>query len=60
MRSGRETVAEHWETANGLRLGRLVLKNVPVLAPVYGRFSEGFATADLTAARRLLDELAHE
>jgi len=25
---------------------------------VYGRFSEGFATADLIAARRLLDELA--
>jgi predicted ATPase/DNA-binding winged helix-turn-helix (wHTH) protein len=29
-----------------------------LLATVYGRFSEGFATADLTAARRLLDELA--
>jgi predicted ATPase len=29
-----------------------------LLAPVYGRFTEGFATADLKAAKRLLDELA--
>jgi predicted ATPase len=28
-----------------------------VLAPVYGRFTEGFATADLRAAKRLLEEL---
>jgi predicted ATPase len=28
-----------------------------LLAPVYGRFMEGFATADLRAARLLLDEL---
>ena len=28
-----------------------------LLAPVYGRFTEGFATADLLAARALLDEL---
>jgi predicted ATPase len=28
------------------------------LASVYGRFTEGFATADLRAARLLLDELA--
>jgi predicted ATPase len=31
-----------------------------LLAPVYGRFSEGFATGDLTAARRLVDELGQE
>jgi hypothetical protein len=30
-RSGRETIAEHRETAKGFRLGRLVLKDVPVL-----------------------------
>src|SRR5271156_4973773 len=30
-RSGGETVAEHWQTADGLSLGRLVLKHVPVL-----------------------------
>jgi predicted ATPase len=28
-----------------------------LLAPVYGRFTEGFATADLRTARALLDEL---
>jgi hypothetical protein len=31
MRSDRETIAKHREAANGFRLGRLVLKNVPVL-----------------------------
>jgi hypothetical protein len=31
MRSGRETIAEHREAANRFRLGRLVLKDVPVL-----------------------------
>jgi predicted ATPase len=29
-----------------------------LLAPVYGRFTEGFETADLKEARALLDELA--
>jgi predicted ATPase len=28
-----------------------------LLAPVYGRFTEGFDTADLRTAKRLLDEL---
>jgi hypothetical protein len=27
------------------------------LRPVYGRFTEGFETADLIAAKQLLDEL---
>ena len=31
VRSGRETVAEHRQAADGLRFGHLVLKNVPVL-----------------------------
>lgn len=31
LRSGRESIAEHGETAEGFSLGRLVLKNVPVL-----------------------------
>jgi predicted ATPase len=31
---------------------------VTLLQPVYDRFTEGFATADLTAAKALLDELA--
>jgi predicted ATPase len=29
-----------------------------LLASVYGRFTEGFGTADLQSAERLLDELA--
>jgi predicted ATPase len=29
-----------------------------LLAPVYGWFTEGFDTADLRAAKKLLDELA--
>jgi predicted ATPase/DNA-binding winged helix-turn-helix (wHTH) protein len=29
------------------------------LAPVYGRFTEGFETTDLRTAKQLLDELAH-
>jgi len=28
-----------------------------ILAPVYGRFTEGFGTADLRAAKALLDSL---
>ena len=31
-----------------------------LLAPVYGWFTEGFATPDLKQARTLLDELANE
>jgi hypothetical protein len=29
-----------------------------VLAPIYGWFTEGFATPDLIAAKALIDELA--
>ncbi|MEA2805682.1 MAG: hypothetical protein QOE49_5777, partial [Rhodospirillaceae bacterium] len=29
-----------------------------LLAPVYDRFTEGFATADLRAAKTLLDEVS--
>jgi hypothetical protein len=31
----------------------------PLLDPVYGRFSEGFETADLKSAKTLLDALGH-
>jgi predicted ATPase/DNA-binding winged helix-turn-helix (wHTH) protein len=31
-----------------------------MLARIYGRFTEGFESSDLKAAKRLLDELAHE
>ncbi len=41
-----------------LRLGR-PLQAQELLAPVYARFTEGFATPDLQKARRLLDNLQH-
>ena len=31
VRSGGEVMAEHRQTANGFRLGRLVLEDIPVL-----------------------------
>jgi hypothetical protein len=31
---------------------------IACLQPVFGRFTEGFGTADLIAARQLLDELS--
>jgi predicted ATPase len=53
-----------WELRIALSLARLRVSqgrsreaDAP-LASVYGRFTEGFATADLQAARRLLEELA--
>jgi tetratricopeptide (TPR) repeat protein len=46
------TSLAHAALASGDRSGARVL-----LAPVYGRFSEGFDTGDLRAARALLDQL---
>jgi predicted ATPase len=53
-----------WELRAVTSLGR-VLRNqdrsadaAALLQPVYGRFTEGFATADLIAASRLLRELS--
>jgi predicted ATPase len=48
------SLARHWQGRCRFAQAR------ELLAPVYGRFNEGFATADLTAARRLLDELTQE
>ena len=31
----------------------------PASQPIYDRFTQGFGTADLTAAKQLLDELRH-
>jgi predicted ATPase/DNA-binding winged helix-turn-helix (wHTH) protein len=62
----RRQGALSWELRSATSLARLRRDNHrlaearDLLAPVYGRFSEGFATADLTAARRLLGELAQE
>ena len=41
-----------WNTHRGDSRGGLA-----VLQPVYDRFTEGFGTADLIAAKRLLDDL---
>ena len=50
-----------WELRSVASLARLRLAQSrsdeanELLAPVYGRFTEGFATSDLKMARRLLD-----
>jgi predicted ATPase len=57
----REQNALFWELRTALSLGRLRLRRRgpnqarQILAPVYDRFTEGFETADLRAARALLD-----
>jgi predicted ATPase/DNA-binding winged helix-turn-helix (wHTH) protein len=60
----RRQGALSWELRSATSLARLRrdqhrrAEARDLLGPVYGRFSEGFATADLAAARHLLDELA--
>jgi predicted ATPase len=52
-----------WELRAAMSLVRLMRNRgrsadaITCLQPVYDRFTEGFGTADLTAARQLLDEL---
>jgi predicted ATPase len=59
----REQGALFWELRAALSLARLSVRQDrqdaanAILAPVYGRFTEGFATADLKAAKALLDDL---
>jgi predicted ATPase len=59
----RRQAALSWELRTATSLARLrrdngdVLAARDVLAPVYGRFTEGFGTTDLKAAKELLDEL---
>jgi hypothetical protein len=55
MFSGRETIAEHRETAKGFRLGRLVLKNVPVLCEL-AVFETHDIGGDPCRGRRSLEE----
>ena len=51
-----------WELRAATSLGRLlrdrdrVVEARDLLAPIYDRFTEGFGTADLQSAKRLLDE----
>ena len=53
-----------WELRSAVSIARLqrgqnrIDEARQLLAPVYGRFTEGFGTADLQSAKRLLDELA--
>ena len=59
----REQEAKLWELRAAVSLARLWREQGrraearALLAPVYGWFSEGFATPDLKAAKMLLDEL---
>lgn len=62
--TARQQDALSWELRASMSLARLwrdqhrIRSAHDLLAGVYGRFSEGFETADLTAARVLLHELA--
>ena len=53
-----------WELRAATSLARLLRDRDRVdeardlLVPIYGRFTEGFGTADLQAAKQLLDEFA--
>jgi predicted ATPase len=59
----REYGALSWELRAATSLARLLRDQrrpadaIACLQPVYDRFTEGFGTADLIAAKRLLDEL---
>jgi predicted ATPase len=59
----RESGALSWELRAATSLARLLCRQgrpadaVACLQPVYDRFTEGFGTADLIAAKQLLDEL---
>jgi predicted ATPase/DNA-binding winged helix-turn-helix (wHTH) protein len=60
----REQSALAWELRSATALARLLSENGQrdhardTLAPVYDRFTEGFETADLRIARRLIHDLA--
>src|SRR6476620_9897963 len=59
----RRQGALSWELRAATSLARLLRKQghsddaVAVLQPIYYRFTEGFGTADLVAAKQLLNEL---
>ena len=64
LRLAREQGALLFELRTAISLARLRVAQSrhgearEILAPVYGRFAEGFNTADLLAAKQLLDGLA--
>ncbi len=61
--AARQQGAVLWELRNALSLARLRLMQdradqaEQLLAPIYGQFTEGFETADLSAAKTMLDSL---
>src|ERR1700731_1950119 len=61
----REQKARSWELRAATSLARLWRDQSKrqqardLLAPIYGWFTEGFDTLDVTQAKALLDELAH-
>jgi predicted ATPase len=61
----RQQGALSWELRAATSLARLMRNRgrpadaIACLEPVYDRFTEGFGTADLTAAKQLLNELSH-
>ena len=60
----REQDALFWELRIALSLARLRMTQgrdgeaKQILAPVYGRFTDGYETSDLRAAKALLDSLS--
>ena len=62
----RQQNALSWELRAAMSLARLrrdqgrAADAVACLRPAYDRFTEGFGTADLMAAKQLLSELSHE
>jgi predicted ATPase len=54
--------ARSWELRAAKSLARLLRNQgrpaAACLRPIYNRFTEGFGTADLIAAKQLLDDLA--
>ena len=61
----RRQGALSWELRAATSLARLLRDQdrtadaIACLQPVYDRFTEGFGTADLVTAKRLLNELSH-
>jgi len=60
----RQQGALSWELRAATSLARLLCRQgqsadaIACLQPVFGRFTEGFGTADLISAKQLLDELS--
>lgn len=65
LQLARKQSALSWELRTAIQLAQLWAENwrapeaKEMLAAVYGRFTEGFETADLRAAGQLLEELRH-